>query len=118
MIAKTLTRLDKDRAVSLREAVTDYILADALDGVIREAEWTQMHAAFTVTDNGALAELCADLKRDVNFIEPATVLKSLSREQRSKLDTGTMTRLIRETPGTRLYARDILEAGISETPFG
>jgi len=113
----TITRADKDRAIVLREAVTDFILADALDGVYREAEWTQLHVAFTTTDLGALRELAADLKRTVNFIEPATVLKNLTREQRSKLDTGTMTKLIRETAGTRLHARDILTANIAVTPF-
>jgi len=114
----TLTRADYDRAISLREAVTDYILADALDGVYREAEWTQLHAAFTTTDNGALAELARDLKRPINFIEPATIVKGLAKAARKDLDTGKLTKLIRETPGTRLYARDLLTANIEETPFG
>jgi hypothetical protein len=119
MTAKTkLTRADLDKAILLREAVTDYILADALDGIYRTAEWTQMHAAFSVADNGALTELCADLKRDLNFIEPAAVLKTLSREQREKLDTASYTKLLRETPGTRLFARDDLEDKLEETPFG
>ena len=117
MTAKTLTRADLDKAILLREAVTDYILADALDGIYREAEWTQMHAAFSVTNIGALVELCSDLKRDLDFVEPRQVLKAMSKAKFRALDTAGLTRAIRETPGTRLYARDLLEANISETPF-
>jgi len=113
----TLTREDYNRAILLREAVTDYILADALDGIYREAEWTQMHAAFSTTNTGALSELCADLGRDFDFTEPGQVLKSLSREQRVKLDDVSYAALLKRTPGTRLYARAVLEANISETPF-
>lgn len=117
-MASTLTRETLDRAVSLREAVTDYILADALDGIYRESEWIQMHAAFAVANTGALAELCADLRRDLNFIEPGQVLKGMTRKQRESLDTGKLQTLLCNTPGTRLYARTALEANISETPFG
>jgi len=118
MTVKTVTRETLDKAILLREAVTDYILADALDGIYREAEWTQMHAAFAIADTTALAELCADLGRDLNFIEPSAVLKTLTRKQREKLNDVSYTKLLRETPGTRLNARDILNANISETPFG
>jgi len=118
MTAKTLTRADLDKAILLREAVTDYILADALDGIYREAEWLQMHAAFSVADNGALAELASDLGRDLDFVEPGQVLKTLTREQRSKLDDASYVALLKRTPGTRLYAREALQANISETPFG
>lgn len=113
-----ITRADLDKAILLREAVTDYILADALDGVYREQEWGQMHAAFSTTDTAALTKLAADLKRNLDFVEPGTVLKSLSRAKFRALDTSGLTRVIRETPGTRLYARTLLEANIEETPFG
>lgn len=112
-----LTREDLDRAIALREAVSDYILADALDGIYRTAEWTQMHAAFSVANNGALAELAADLGRDLDFVEPGTVLKSLTRAERLTITTSGLATLLAKTPGTRLYARADLEDKLSETPF-
>lgn len=106
-----------NRSLLLREAVTDYILADALDGIYRTAEWTQMHAAFSMQDTSALAELAADLGRDFNFIEPGAILAKMTRKQRETLDTGKLSILLTRTPGTRLYARADLEDKLSETPF-
>jgi hypothetical protein len=116
-MASTITRETLDRAILLREAVTDYILADALDGIYREAEWTQMQMAFSLANTGALAELAADLRRDFDFIEPGKILKGMTRKQRETLDTGKLEKILTSTPGTRLYARQALLANIQETPF-
>src|SRR5262245_34640846 len=123
-VEKADSRERKDKALALFEAIKDYALADALDGNFNESAWTDAHAAFAVADVERLDAIEKQTRRKVKFVEPKTALKGqvLTDDPEAKKDGKTAMEkriaILKARKGTRMYARLLLEANISETPFG
>lgn len=132
---KTVKKVDaeqsKREAFRLFERVNEYFLSWALDGEFYVEDMTRAKAAFDTLDTDTLRALCDEYRTSVDFIEADEALRAhLPRMKPVKLDNGTKRKFTMEDysqrdrcnilptiPGTRAYARKLLEAQGNGTPF-
>lgn len=115
------TKTDDFTCLLAWERFNDYVLMNVLDGSFDASVYAKAASAFDLNDTKLMKSLADSLERDVSFIEADVLFADLEKPKTKdgksrEWSTGERHAILRETEGTRAYARVKLDA-MMETPF-